>query len=249
VPSSDPLAAAVDRLYVAFSGVHRPSVIEYCSCCFSADEERALLAPVALRQLSVDVLRPYAFDVLLTVGDIDDFRYFLPRILEVACTVGFNGPDLEPLAGRLARAQWLDWPAAEQVAVRDVLSALWATTLAAFPGEWDVDTVLCALGNAEEDLRPYLAQWMAELRRSPASAHLLDFLRYGARRNIAGWELTNAFWGSKGGPVEAWLAGTDVRRAVADAFTVTEEEFALQVLADVNDLLGPPETSPVGTER
>jgi hypothetical protein len=116
VPSTDPVAAAVDRLYVAFSGVRRPSVIEYCTCCFSADEERALLAPVALRQLSVDVLHPYAFDVLLTVGDIDDFRYFLPRILEVACTVGFNGPDLESLAGRLAEAHWLDWPAAEQVA-------------------------------------------------------------------------------------------------------------------------------------
>ncbi len=47
------LAAAVDRLYVAFSGVRRPTVIEYCQCCFCEEEERALralLAPVALRQ-------------------------------------------------------------------------------------------------------------------------------------------------------------------------------------------------------
>lgn len=72
VPASEPLTAAIDRLYAAFSGVRRPSVIEYCTCCFSADEEQALLAPVALRQLSIDVLRPYAFDVLLTVGDAAD---------------------------------------------------------------------------------------------------------------------------------------------------------------------------------
>jgi hypothetical protein len=249
VPSSDPLAAAVDRLYIAFSGVRRPSVIEYCTCCFSADEEHALLAPVALRQLSVDVLRPYAFDVLLTVGDVEDFRYFLPRILEVACTVGFNGPDLEPLAGRLARAQWLDWPAAEQVAVRDVLAVLWATTLAVFPSEPDADTVLCALGNAGDDLRPHLARWMAELRQPAASAHLLELLHHGARWTSAGWKLRNAFWGSNGGAVAAWLAGPDLRRAVAAAFTVTENESVLQVLADIHDLLGPPETPPVGAER
>ena len=237
------------------TGVHsiaaprRPSVIEYCPCCFSADEEQALLAPVALRQLSVDVLRPYAFDVLLTVGDVDDFRYFLPRILEVACTVGFDGPDLESLSGRLVRARWLDWPAAEQVAVRDVLAALWATTLAVFPSEPDVDTVLCAAGNAGEDLRPYLAAWMAEFRRPATSAHLLDLLLYGARCTSAGWELTNAFWGGKAEPVAAWLAGPEVRHAVADAFTVAEDEAVLQVLADVHDLLGWPGTPPIGTER
>jgi len=39
VPASEPLAAAIDRLYAAFSGVRRPSVIEYCPCCFSAAPE------------------------------------------------------------------------------------------------------------------------------------------------------------------------------------------------------------------
>jgi len=90
---------------------------------------------------------------------------------------------------------------------------------------------------------------MAEFHRPATSAHLLDLLHYGARCNSAGWQLTNAFWDGRGGPVAAWLAGPDIRRAVADAFTVAEDESALQVLADIYDLLGPPGTPSIGTER
>jgi hypothetical protein len=240
VSTSEPLAAAVDQLYVAFSGARRPSAIESCRCCLSADEERALLAPVALRQVPTDVLRPYTFDVLLTVGDVADFRYFLPRILEIACTVGFGAPDLESVMGRLTTARWLEWPAAELTAIRDVLASLWTTTLAAFPSEPDVDTVLCAVGNAEEDLGPYLAEWIAGFTRPAAAAHLLDLLRHGARHDPAGWRLTNPFWGDPAGQVVTWLAGLDVRRAVDEAFTVADDEGALQVLAEVHGLIGSP---------
>jgi hypothetical protein len=235
----DGLAAAIDRLYAAFAAVPRPAEIEYCPCCFTADEESALLASAELRQLPVDVLRPYAANVMLTVGGVDDLRYFTPRILEIACTVGFNWPDLEPIAGRLRMAGWRHWPSDQPHAVRGALQTLWSTTLATFPVTPDIDTVLCALGNAEDDLDPYLTMWSAALRHPPAAEHLRDLLSNGVRwnRRTMDWRLANAFWDGRDGRVLGWLAGAGIRHAVAEAFACADTEKALQTLADVDDLL------------
>jgi hypothetical protein len=240
------LSAAIDRLYEVFAHVPRPSTIDYCDHCFSVDDERALLAPVELRQLSIDVLRPYAANVMLTVGDVDDLRYFVPRILEIACTVEFQWPDLEPLAGRLTTADWRHWPADETAAIGDLWRALWETTLAAFPSNLDIETVLCALANAEDDVRPYLNAWTAALHDPPAAAHLHHLLRDSAGwdRAAGSWRLANAFWGDRDRQVTAWLAGPDLRRAVAAAVPVTHTEQASRVLADVDELLASRGTSP-----
>jgi hypothetical protein len=238
------LEAAIDRLYAAFAHMPRPAKIDYCPHCFTEDEERALLAPVELRQIPIDVLRPYAADVMLTVGGIDDLRYFLPRILEIACTVEFQWPDLEPVASRLRIAGWQDWPATETAAVRGVLQALWATTLATFPSTLDIETVLCAIGNAEDDVDPYLISWAAALHDPPAAAHLRELLHGGARwdQHIAGWRLRDEFWDGRDSQVATWLAGPDLRRAVADAITTVDAEQTLQVLEGIDDMLRSPDT-------
>jgi hypothetical protein len=149
---NETLPTAIDRLYEVFGRVPRPTAIEYCPHCFLADEEQALLAPVPLRELPIEALQPYAANVMMTVGGTADFRYFLPRIFEVACTEGFDWPDLESVFSRLRFAAWPEWDQAEQAAVRGLFAAFWAQPGAGF----DAADVLCAIGNAEDDLTPYL---------------------------------------------------------------------------------------------
>ena len=232
-----PLSLAVERLYAAFADVPRPTEIHYCPCCLTVEEERRLLSPVAVRELPAEVIQPYAADVMLTVGGVDDFRYFLPRILDIACTVGFDWPDLESLATRLRMARWQTWPADEQDTIRDVLKALWAATLAVFPSDPDVDTVLCAVGNAEDDLEPYLRFWASALDRLTAATQLRDLLYHGCRSDGRAWRLLNAFWDGRDSQVTAWLSGKELRRALTAAFTSSNSGDTLQVLADLHDLL------------
>lgn len=233
-----PFADAVGRLYAAFADVPRPTAIDYCPCCFTADQERALLAPVPLRELPAGILQPYAADVPFTVGGVDDFRYFAPRILDIACTVGFTWPDLESVAVRLRAAGWLSWPAGERDAIRGVLKALWAKTLAVFPSDPGVDVVLCAVGNAEDDLEPYLTGWARALGRPSAAEQLRDLLYHGCRSDGVRWRLLNAFWDGRDGQVGAWLAGAELRRAVTTAFATADSEDTLRVLVDLHDLVG-----------
>lgn len=214
-------ATAITRLYDVLALVPRPAAIDYCGCCFTPDEERALLADVPLRRLSVEALRPYAANVIFTVGGPADFRHFLPRILEIACTEGFGWPDLEPLLSRLRYAGWHQWQPEEHAAVRAFLTAVWEEALTG-DGE-DPDIALCAIGNAEDDLTPYLSARASHIAapetRTAASAELRDLLTHGCRTDRGVRRLANAFWQDRSEQeqqVLAWLTGAELVRAVFD---------------------------------
>lgn len=208
--------------------------------------------PGTTRELSVDVLRPYAAHALATVGGVADFQYFLPRILDIACRDSFHWPDLEVVTGRLWDAEWLTvWPATKREAVRAVLWAVWRRVLSAPVGgavpnlapDVDVDTALAAIARAESDLAPYLDHWTAEITGDHArfaAAHLREFLHHHVRPSQDGWLPTNAFWISGFGQLSTWLGGDDLRTAVATAFDATENLALLEDLADVDGLLRRP---------
>lgn len=237
------MAAAIDSLYAAFARVPRPLAIDYCSCCFLPRQERDLLAAVPLRQLPADALRPYAAHVMFTVGGSADFRYFLPRLLEIASGEGFSWPDLESLVGRLRQAEWTSWQHEERDAVRDFLTALWANALACDPGTEDADTVLYAIGNAEDDLEPYLTEWASALARPAtrptATAQLRSLLSDGYRSAGSKRRLTNPFWRDRdiqAAQVIAWLSSADLQLALFAASNAADTEETLQILADIDDL-------------
>jgi len=136
---------------------------------------------VPLRDLSTDQLRHYGFTAVFTWGSVEDFKHFLPRLLELTATEGFQAPDTESLYGRLAYAKFSTWPAAEQAAVRAFGMAHWRASLAHESAD-DPDAVLTGLMLLGEDLTPYLAvlrefpddiEWFrAEAARGRRNAYL-----------------------------------------------------------------------------
>jgi len=218
---STPLMEAIDRLYDEFASHSRPRSIDYCSCCFTPSEEQELLAPVRLRSLPMEALRPYAADVMLTVGGAADLRYFLPRIIEVATLESFLYPDLEGLIGRLPAAEWSTWPQPEQDAVRAYFHALWADALFSAEPAVGVGAALCAIGNAEDDLTPYLTRWTDSLDRASAVQALREFVEHDCRLDRHGrLRPTNAYWAKRAAaPVVDWLGGAGLRSAVAARLT------------------------------
>jgi hypothetical protein len=204
------LDAAIDAVYDAFAGVPKPAAIDACPGCFTADDEAVLLQALPLRALPPTAFSQYSLHVALTAGGGDDFRYFLPRMLEVSVTEGFGGPELglcgfptiDAFLGRLRYAGWSGWARLEQAAVREFLAALWYDTIAAHPDDatFIAADVLCGIGGAEDDLTPYLAMWAALLPGANAAAHLAE---QRAQRHV------NAFWDDREAQfaqVTAWLA-------------------------------------------
>ncbi|SMB81383.1 hypothetical protein [Deinococcus hopiensis] len=95
------LAQAVEELYQAFADLPRPQHIVHEPYELHPHEIQQLLG-CPLRELPPELMRSYLFDALFTVGTWDDFRYFLPRLLEL---VPAEEIEEEKVAYRLKYAQ------------------------------------------------------------------------------------------------------------------------------------------------
>ncbi|MEU8799281.1 hypothetical protein [Spirillospora sp. NPDC048819] len=229
-------------LYAAFADVARPAELHGCPCCVASDEGRPLLAR-PLRDLTAEDLARYAAKALSTWGGPEDFRYFAPRLLELAADDAFGYRlDAEVIFIKLGEAGWRDWPQRE--AIVDFFHAFWTRTLAAFPARPSVGTALCALGGAGADMGPLLDEW-GTLTSEQAIRHLHEFVsldmvwRHGRPR------LSNAFWDTSSRPsrqVIAWLTGGPAAGAVSAAFARMEGEAALHLLAEIDSRVRPPDS-------
>lgn len=143
--STSPLQRAVDRCYEVFSRCSQPLVLDVSP--LRNQDRLKVLTSLPLRLLSDEQIGPYAGWALTTVGGIDDFRYFLPRILEQA-TQERSWPGLDPavIGEKLKRAKWLDWREVEQAAIRSLFEEAWRQALLRHSDEENAEDWLCGMG-------------------------------------------------------------------------------------------------------
>jgi hypothetical protein len=204
-PIDTNLRVAIKGLYAAFARYPLPDHVPGCSHCVSdADHMRLFSKP--LRDLDVHDLERFAFKSMTTWGGADDFRHFLPRIFElVAGSKGwleFVHPEI--VFDKLPYADWRTWPQDEQRAILTYFEAVWGSVLDVFAYPEATDSFLCGIGQAVDDLSPYLSAW--RIPSSPARA--LNFACFieqntGFPPNVRaqGRSLQNGFW--KDRPLQA----------------------------------------------
>jgi hypothetical protein len=165
-----------------------PSVIEGCPCCIETRGVDVLLT-TPLRQISGDALWRYATGVFLTVGGEQDFRYLLPRILEISVAdPGFAiGPEV--VLGKLRLANWRSWSAKEQLVVEALVDAWFGQALAndivaakADDLVLETESVLCGAARADMPL----GRWLARLQEEDA-AQVLAYMRVQFLRGLSGF--------------------------------------------------------------
>lgn len=118
------LAVAIEAVYDAFSDAEKPLLVKGCPCCLNADEYEALTAK-PLRELSSAELTEFAFSALLTMGTVDGYLYFLPRILEL--TIESDSDWLSPLetsAQKIRTAGFEQWNEKRKVAINELWLAV-----------------------------------------------------------------------------------------------------------------------------
>lgn len=139
-----PLQRAVDRCYEVFAGYSGPLVLD-ASPLRNQEQLKALIS-LPLRLLSGEQIGPYAGWALTTVGGIDDYRYFLPRILEQATQERvYQGLDPAIVGEKLKHAKWLDWPQVEQTSIRCLFEEAWRRALHLHPDEENAEDWLCGI--------------------------------------------------------------------------------------------------------
>jgi hypothetical protein len=201
----DTLQDALQTLYTQFARYPLKPVIAGCPHCVSGDDNDQLhVRP--LRQLTPHDFRRYAFKALTTWGDADDFRHFLPRLLELIAFDDFKSlVNAEIVTDKLRYAQWQQWDKHEVRAVRDYFIALWKYYLGETPvgveepynypdapiGDW-----LCIIAQAEDDLLPFLTIWH-EINSLSSVLHLVQWINRNYFLNGSVTNLGNAFWNGR----------------------------------------------------
>lgn len=103
---------AIINLYLVFTEAYplkKDFIERCCPCCVAIEDRKNLLKP--LRTLLVDDFCHYIDNALWTWGDEEDFKYFLPRILEL--NVYFKH-GMHYLTSQLKYSNWLQWPSIEK---------------------------------------------------------------------------------------------------------------------------------------
>ena len=179
------LTDATNRLYRAFSTVPKPRHIDGCPCCLDKQDIRDLLEK-PLRELTGSDLSSYASSAFLTVGDAADYKYFLPRILEISATDSSWWPDVA-VTGRAIRSADPDtWTAGQRQALGDFLESVIGTAIES--GRYsEIDDWLCGIAWMGLDVRPFLGQ----VAKCPAA--VLDYFESNAD-TLPQRKLSNAFW-------------------------------------------------------
>jgi hypothetical protein len=204
----------IAELYRVFSSYGVADEISGCSHCVPVKQSH-FLATTSRAELSAGNLDNYAFKALTTWGDVTDFKYFLPRLLELVLTDGldaFNFPEV--LFGKLDYARWFDWPPVERRTIQTFLTVFWCKQLElelVCQEDDSIDTALCALANACRNVDEFLQLWIQSTGPT-AVRQLAQFIWLHADRILTTTFPLQGHWHGRPAADEvlAWIKSEDV---------------------------------------
>jgi hypothetical protein len=146
-----------------------------------------------LHELTADDLSRFSWKALTTWGAVDDLKHFLPRILELIAGDDRVILESEVFFGKLRMANWPGWPERERKALENYFDVIWNACLADVDGSVWLDELLCGLGRAVEDVRPFLTTW-ENSRAATSYNHLYVFIEDNLGTLLKRKRFSNAFW-------------------------------------------------------
>lgn len=190
-----------------------------------------------LRQLPEEKIGPYASWAITTVGDLTEYKYYLPRILEVAVLDGVSHTGTSPdgIVFRLNYGDFWKWPKHEQEALLNFFkSAFTFTCLEAeansHPSEWVVALAeLDSVGPVIEALTPLTL--VSIVNRALAVAELIvHFERDTRKKDTSSYTLQTRQWLLEGNAAEEMLLEGARAADEVDEWQITNAFDELQLL-------------------
>lgn len=216
-PDESRIQAAIEGLYSAFADAKLPNQIDLSP--FKDPADFAVLTRVPLRELTPEQLWQYSFSVFLTVGDISDFEYFFPRIIELATAPAVFLSELE-ICVVFQKPSYAGWPYAWRKdrrkafqAYLETVTASWASVVWQEIADW-----ICALSFCLDDLDSRL-----DILLSGTDAANQNLIRFheANREKLPKHRLANAFW-DRSSPMHArivaWLERPDVQLRIQQLY-------------------------------
>jgi hypothetical protein len=188
------LRDAIEQCYTAFADMPRPRRLE-ASPMRDADKILRTLTSAPLRELSGEQIGPYSGWAITTVGDADDYRHFLPRILKLSIVDPvWLGTEPPVMASKLNMASWRDWPAAQRSAVLHIFNAAFEFFVELHPDDAQaVDGWFCGLATLGQSVALTLERWRC-IASPNAGLQMASFVNDNAKDMHRHGEIRHTFW-------------------------------------------------------
>jgi hypothetical protein len=216
------LEDAIEKLYDIF--VRYPlSNTEGCPCCVHEKDQRQLRS-APLRKLSGDALGRYSGKAMSTWGDADDFRHFLPRMMELLVSDEYIW-DAGHLAEKILYGGWTQWPDDEKEAVRGFWREWWKFMLSEEKEYDDPGKAVQAILKLDPDPGYYLKCWEASSGVNAIiglASYIIDLVNAEKKyRKEKRWPAA----------MVRWLKSTAVRNKLEKAFFEYSDRYFAQYIS------------------
>ena len=216
-PEFQAVSEAIDELYVVFSKYSVTHPIHGSPLCVTSEDQKRI-ASKPMRKLSPTDLDYFVFRAMSTWASVDEFKHFLPRILElyVFQFSDFQLVDGELIFSKLAQAQWQRWEEREQQNLEMFLFIWWRYLLSNVPYHDTIEafSFINGIRVAGFDVKPYLLEWERSLDRLTAIQHLIDLIDMNFAVSKAGFGIVKDHSNS----MLVWVTQPTVTEALEEAF-------------------------------
>ncbi len=235
---NDRLKISIEKLYDIFAKYQGLSKLEGSPLYDDLETWNKQLRSKKLRELTDHDLSLFAGKVILTWGDQNDYRFYLPRILEL--TAELKTPyDIWTLYSRLEDANWKTWNADEQLAIKDFTIELWNNLLAdeSEKAEYEFKDYFHAIAYFYPDFSEILKVW--ETNNSFASIkHLTNYI-FAERQHIFDNNYIDSIEKNTKniGQFKTWLTSDNILNKIEKAFYDNEKKEIAERLSWVEQIL------------
>lgn len=232
------LKISIEKLYDIFAKYQGLSKLEGSPLYDDLETWNKQLRSKKLKELTDDDLSLFAGKAILTWGDENDYRLYLPRILEL--TAELKTPyDVWTLYSRLEDANWKTWNADEQTAINDFTIELWDNLLTdnSEKAEWEFKDYFHSISYFYPDFYEILKVW--ETNNSFASIkHLTNYI-FEERQHLFDNNYINSIEKNTKNieQFKTWLTSDNILKKIEKAFYDNENKEIAERLSWVEQIL------------
>lgn len=211
------LKAIIEKSYDVFSPYKVSKPLDVCTvCCMTEDEENRLIS-LGVRFIPFDLLYSYNTAAKTAKPNIDEFKHFLPRFLELTAEFQYLSHSVELTFGRFDYYGESEWTPPEKELLSEFAVEFFRYCLSVYPlPDFEkIDSILVMLSKAYIDIDKILSLWMEKPART-SLLHFNDLIQSGNKQHRP-FHLNNPFDHlNLSDKIARWLNATNFDQSFTD---------------------------------
>lgn len=171
----------IQKGYNLFARYKLNGKLDVCPCCVS-EEEQELLLSIPVEKIPLDLLSVYNTSAMSEEIEAVEYKYFLPRLLELISEFNFPAHSVEIALSRMAYLRSGEWSTDETDFLEQYMKSFFKKCLTKYPAAdfEDLEAVIIMLSKTGFDISWTTEMW-EEVKEFSALMHFVQTIASGVK--------------------------------------------------------------------